>query len=354
MGILFEHRSMAKEAACLIDKPLVSVVMTSYQQKELSSIALKSLLKQDYDNLEIVIADDCSQDGSPEHLLELCKNYSIEVGKHSIIFNLNESNLGVTRNYELGFKLSHGELIVAMGGDDISYPNRVSRIVEKWLEGGRNATVIYHKLRPVDIAGKPLGYDWWQLTVRNPLGAAMAYSRVVIDKFPEISISGGFEDSIFARRAFLFGEQLFMDDVLIDYRIGSGVTSSGDTRAKRMKISRGMVASTVQNRIDIEHVRASIPEAKVKELEYLVDEVANTYGLENQMIESSCGISRMKSFISYVNAPNRLFPLTPANLLKHYIPLMYPHLGAISFLAYRLICSGWLHFSNLKRNTIRG
>ena len=48
------------------DCPFVSFCMTSYNQREYALIALKAALAQDYPNMEIIVADDASTDGSVE------------------------------------------------------------------------------------------------------------------------------------------------------------------------------------------------------------------------------------------------------------------------------------------------
>lgn len=310
--------------------PLVSIVMTSYNQQDLSRKALKSLFKQDYCNLEIIITDDHSSDDSMRVLTEECDRYAQNGGLHPIIFSQNERNLGEAKNYEVGFKLAKGELLITAGGDDISHPHRVSCIVKHWLEMEKKPTVIFHGLRPINMDDTPLDYEWWKPTLRNPLGAAMAYAPVVVRDFPEITQNEGFEDNIFARRAYLFGEILYIKDRLIDYRIGSGVTSSGSVRTKREKISKGMTESTKQNYIDLDYVKENVSPEKILEVKKLAEEIADTYGLEHLMITGKNPFVRIKAFSKYARTGNRLYPPTPYWIVKHYIPLMFPKLTPLT------------------------
>ena len=137
------------------DKPLVSIVMTSYNQMDLSLKSLRSVLAQDYENLEIVITDDASQDDSFNILVEECRSFCRNnVNRFSIIVSRNKINVGVTLNYEIGFKLAHGDLIITQGGDDIAYPNRVSKIVESWISSGKKSKVIFHKVELIFLVDK--------------------------------------------------------------------------------------------------------------------------------------------------------------------------------------------------------
>jgi len=277
--------------------PLASIVLTTFNQKELAILSLHSILNQDYQNLEIVISDDTSTDGLYEELVNECQNYASTIGRHSIILNRNEENLGICKNYEKGVYLSSGEIIVIQGGDDIAHPNRVSSIIKHWIDDGKKATVIFHKLNPIDIDGKALNYEWWHLTLRNPIGAAMAYTPVIKEKFDEIEYPKAFEDNIFARRAYMFGDVLYLNEKIIDYRVGSGLTSSGDYFMQRMKICSGMIQSVNQNRIDLKKVKDIIPTSKFIYLDNLITEIYNSYQTEYTLYTSKNRIKIIRAFI---------------------------------------------------------
>lgn len=318
--------------------PLVSIVVATYNQENLILETIESVLNQDYSPLEIVITDDCSSDKTYELILERCKLYAKENGSHSIILSKNRENRGIVKNYEQGFMSSHGQLLVTQGGDDLSYPNRVSTIAAYWLSHGRKSGVFFHGLRPIDTDGKHCGYDWWKLTLRNPIGAAMAYTPEIVTQFPAITVENSFEDNIFARRAYLFGNVHYIDPILIDYRVGSGMTSTGDFRTKRLKISHFMCGSTIQNKKDIDYVRGKVSDSKVMELEKLVDEIATTYRLEYDMISSTNIMKQLNSFRKYVECPTRNYPFSKFGVMEIYIPLMFPTLGKItSFLHQKYV-----------------
>jgi len=56
-------------------KPLVSVAVITYNQKLYLEECINSILSQDYPNMEIVIADDASTDGTHEMLDKFCRQY---------------------------------------------------------------------------------------------------------------------------------------------------------------------------------------------------------------------------------------------------------------------------------------
>lgn len=335
MCVVFEYTPSQWGSNLTYDSPVVSVALTTYNQKDLSLKALRSMFSQDYPNLEVIISDDSSTDGTFEAVKECCEQYARDNGRFRIALNRNEKNIGITKNYELAFGLTSGELIVTAGGDDISHPDRVSRIVEEWLKTEKKATVIFHRLRPIDENDSPLGYRWWRLTLRNPIGASMAYMPLVVKDFPEISYPDSFEDNVFARRAFLYGDPLFIDDELIDYRVGCGATSSGNMRSRRLKISRSMVLSTMQNRLDIDSKRGQVSSERIDELTALIDEIAQTYSLEQEMLTAKTLLGKTRAFREYRKSPHPAHPFTRKWMMTYYIPLIYPWASGITSLIVR-------------------
>ena len=55
--------------------PLVSVAILTYNQEEFLREALETVLSQNYSNIQIVVGDDCSTDGTQAMLKEYEKNY---------------------------------------------------------------------------------------------------------------------------------------------------------------------------------------------------------------------------------------------------------------------------------------
>ncbi len=106
-----------------------SVLLLTYNQEAFVGEALQSLLEQDYENLEIVISDDCSSDNTWEIIQHKIQRNS---GSKKIITNRNHANLGVVGNFFKAFGLSTGELIFTAAGDDVSLPNRCSACIEFW------------------------------------------------------------------------------------------------------------------------------------------------------------------------------------------------------------------------------
>lgn len=102
--------------------PKVSVAVITYNQKEYLRECLESILEQNYPNIEIVVADDGSKDGTHEMLREYDLKYK---GLFKLI--LSEVNQGITSNHNNAYFACIGEYIAWIGGDDIMLPNRLKK-----------------------------------------------------------------------------------------------------------------------------------------------------------------------------------------------------------------------------------
>jgi len=135
------------------DLPLVSVGIITYNQKEYLKECIESVLKQDYPNIEIVIGDDGSTDGTQEMLKEYDKKFP---GKFKLI--LSKNNEGITKNQNKVANLCKGKYIAWMGGDDLILPGKIKKQVD-YMESNPNCAICYHNLEVFDSnTGKIIKY----------------------------------------------------------------------------------------------------------------------------------------------------------------------------------------------------
>lgn len=110
------------------NRPLATLAIAFYNQEIFVKDAINGALSQTYDNLEIVLSDDCSTDGTYDQMIQYTKDYH---GPHKILINKNERNTGLVPHMnKIIYELSKGKYIFLTGGDDISLPNRVKDGVE--------------------------------------------------------------------------------------------------------------------------------------------------------------------------------------------------------------------------------
>lgn len=250
--------------------PFVSFCISSYNQKDYFLEALEGALAQDYPNMEVIVADDCSTDGSQAAIRARVERYRAERGAHPVVLKFNEQNLGIIKNREGLYALAKGRLIVNADGDDVSFPNRVSRVVEEWEKAGSKHTVICHGYIRMTDTGKDMG-PAKPFPAETPLGAVIAYDRRVLTEFPEVSVLGPIDDHVFAKRALMLGEALYFDEPLVRYRTGRGISTGSKMRIRRARIATFNFHAAEQSVIDLEYVRNALPADRYAKAKQLVD-----------------------------------------------------------------------------------
>lgn len=94
------------------NKPLVSIMIPTYNQSTFIANAIESALKQDYCNIEIIVSDDYSDDNT-ETIAQKYSKYS------NFYYYKNISRLGRIGNYhKLLHKYANGEWVINLDGDD--------------------------------------------------------------------------------------------------------------------------------------------------------------------------------------------------------------------------------------------
>ena len=106
-----------------INKPLVSVVMATYNGERFIAEQLESILTQTYSNLEIIIVDDRSTDQS----YTILESYAAKDTRIRLFRN--EQNLGYVKNFEKGLSLAGGVYIAPSDQDDIWLPHKITTLV---------------------------------------------------------------------------------------------------------------------------------------------------------------------------------------------------------------------------------
>lgn len=111
----------------------VSVIMPCFNKGNTLIQAVESILDQMYEDLELIIIDDASQDNTWE-LVKQIIDKRVVITRHDV-------NEGVAQSYLDGIKIATGDIVVFHDPDDISYPDRIKRIVENF-----DCDVLYHSI----------------------------------------------------------------------------------------------------------------------------------------------------------------------------------------------------------------
>ena len=104
-------------------QPLISVIMSTYNNSGSLEASIKSILNQTYENIELLVIDDGSKDDTREIIKKLKE-------KRLRPFQ-NRSNIGLTKSLNKLIPLSNGKYIARQDDDDTSFPNRLEIQVKK-------------------------------------------------------------------------------------------------------------------------------------------------------------------------------------------------------------------------------
>lgn len=106
-------------------KPLVSIMMTSYNRADLIGAAIKSVLEQTYENWELLILDDASSDSTAAVVA------GIRGDDPRVIYSPSPLNLGISKNRNRGFSMAKGDYIAVLDSDDLwSHKDKLAKQVE--------------------------------------------------------------------------------------------------------------------------------------------------------------------------------------------------------------------------------
>ncbi|AVJ16950.1 glycosyl transferase family 2 [Serratia sp. MYb239] len=108
------------------DLPKVSVYISTFNRLERLKRAISSVKAQDYANIELLVCDDASTDGTQDFMNDLVKNDT------SVIYLRNESNKGACATRNLGIFRATGKFITGLDDDDEFSPDRISYLVNRW------------------------------------------------------------------------------------------------------------------------------------------------------------------------------------------------------------------------------
>ncbi len=113
-------------------QPLVSVIVPAYNAADYLEQTLKSILRQTYSNLEVLVVDD----GSTDATAAIAKNF---IDKDERFQLIQQENRGVAAARNYGIQVAKGEFIAPIDADDIWHEENIGKQVKKMLEPENNA-----------------------------------------------------------------------------------------------------------------------------------------------------------------------------------------------------------------------
>ena len=129
--------------------PTVSVIMPVYNAERYLRPAIDSVLNQMFNDFELIIIEDASNDSTREIVAEYAER------DPRVIAVVNDKNLGLTPSLNKGLDLARGEFIARMDADDISHPERFEKQVS-YLRSNSDVCMIATSRERIDEEGNTI------------------------------------------------------------------------------------------------------------------------------------------------------------------------------------------------------
>jgi len=120
-----------------ITQPLVSIICLCYNHEDYVIEALHSVLTQDYPNIQLIIVDDKSQDGSVQRVKKYLED------KPQIIFIKNKKNIGNCRSFNKAFPFAEGKYVIDLAADDVLAQGMLKRQAFFFEQQKENVGVVF-------------------------------------------------------------------------------------------------------------------------------------------------------------------------------------------------------------------
>ncbi len=127
--------------------PVVSIITPSYNQASFLPETIDSVLQQTYPNIEYIVVDGGSTDGT----LDVLKEY-----QDRISWWVSEKDRGQTEAINKGFARARGEILAWLNSDDTYYPQAVEEAVA-FLSAHPDVGMVYGDANYIDSHGRVIG-----------------------------------------------------------------------------------------------------------------------------------------------------------------------------------------------------
>ncbi len=126
---------------------LVSVIVPVYQKEQYITATINSVLRQTYNNWELIIVDD----GSTDRSLDICQHFS-----DPRIKIISQANGGVSSALNTGIRAAQGDYIAFLDGDDLWQSENLAKQIAH-LENSPQLGVSFSRSALIDSTGRSLG-----------------------------------------------------------------------------------------------------------------------------------------------------------------------------------------------------
>lgn len=207
------------------ERPLVSVIIPSYNHEQYVEEAVRSVWNQTYRPIELIVVDDASQDRSVEILTRLKKESPIPM---EVL--VNEKNLGLPATLNRGLEEITGEYVVIFASDDRLPKKRVENHIQMFTLYHHDVDIVYGDMEGINAEGQRLSKICLKpakkvslksyVLGKSPLRLqTMTIRRKVFEIVGNFDPDVRLEDVDFYLRCFLYGIRMkYFPHIAVQYR----------------------------------------------------------------------------------------------------------------------------------------
>lgn len=122
------------------ERPLVSVIIPTFQRSEYLIRAVESVLNQTYPNIELIVVDD--NDGENQYRVDTYGNIRSYIKKGDVKYLKHEANKGLPSARNTGIKSSKGEFVAFLDDDDQWLPQKIEKQIDLFQKLGDSYGII--------------------------------------------------------------------------------------------------------------------------------------------------------------------------------------------------------------------
>lgn len=267
--------AMTEELPPLPGSPLVSVLIPNYNHAKFVADAVRSALDQSWKQVEVLVCDDGSTDNSRAVLSPFKSDPRFKL--------ICKENGGQASAVNTAFAESRGEIIALLDADDLFYPDKIQRVIDRFRQNLK-AGLLIHRLDKTDgrggefgqlpmVASLPAGWFREQVITAGssphgfPVTSGIVLRREIATRIFPVSEAVVYDlDEMVRRLGLLISPVTGIEDALGAYRIhGENVTALdvADRLEKMLPIYRVMAMETrrfVERELPAELKRIPPPE----------------------------------------------------------------------------------------------
>jgi len=195
-----------------------------YNGEEFLKYCIDSIRNQTYKNIEYIIIDGGSTDGT----LDIC-----EQNKDIISVLISEKDRGISDAFNKGIKLASGKIIGILNSDDFYAPSAVKSVVDKYIENSCEPCVLYGDIR---YFNEEVNYElipdiksiWKYMSIFHPAVFVCKFVYEKIGVFSE-EFKYAMDVELLHRALFYKVPFVYINQTLTNFRLGgtSGVNYKG-------------------------------------------------------------------------------------------------------------------------------